>query len=116
MDIASTRLMGGLGNIMFQIASTYSVSLRDNKEMICDTRDMMIPHKPYTFYVDNIFRKIKFSDNLVNQKHIGECGFHYCQIPKLDGNVKLIGHFQSEKYFIDHRNELLELFKKCSQI
>ena len=111
MDIASTRLMGGLGNIMFQIASTYSVSIRDNKEMICDTRDMMIPHKPYTFYVDNIFRKVKFSDNLVNQKHIGECGFHYCQIPKLDGNVKLIGHFQSEKYFIDHRNELLELFE-----
>ena len=45
MSIASTRLMGGLGNLMFQIAATYSVSLRDNKEMICDTRDMMIPHK-----------------------------------------------------------------------
>jgi hypothetical protein len=111
MDIASTRLMGGLGNMMFQIASTYSVSLRDNKEMICDNRDMMIPHKPYTFYIDNIFRKVKFSDSLVDQKHIGECGFHYCQIPKLDGNIKLIGHFQSEKYFMDYRNELLELFE-----
>ena len=96
MGIVSTRLMGGLGNIMFQIASTYSVSLRDNKEMICDTKDMIMPHKPHTFYIDNILRKVKFSNNLVNQKHIGECGFHYCQIPKLDGNVKLIGHFHFE--------------------
>ena len=72
MEIVSTRLMGGLGNIMFQVATAYSVSLRDGKEMICDTRDMMIPHKPYTAYVDNIFRKVKFSDTLINQKHIGE--------------------------------------------
>ena len=111
MEVVSCRLMGGLGNIMFQIASAYSVSIRDNKEMICDTRDMMIPHKPYTFYTDNIFRKVNFSNSLSNLKHIGECGFHYCQIPNIDGNVKLVGHFQSEKYFIDHRNELLELFE-----
>ena len=116
MGIVSTKLMGGLGNIMFQIAAAYSVALRDNKEMICDTTDMMIPHKPYTFYLDNIFRKVKFSDTLTNQKHVGECGFHYCQIPSLDGNVKLIGHFQSEKYFIDHRNELLELFEIDNEI
>jgi hypothetical protein len=111
MDIVSTRLMGGLGNIMFQIASAYSVSLRDNKEMICDTRDMVIPHKPYTFYAENILRKVKFSDSIMNQIHINEVGFHYVQIPKLKGNVKLIGHFQSEKYFIDHKNEILDLFE-----
>ena len=111
MDIVSTKLMGGLGNVMFQIAAAYSVALRDNKEMICDTRDMMIPHKPYTFYVDNIFRKVKFSDTLTNQKHIGEGGFQYFPIPNLDGNVKLFGHFQSEKYFIDYKNELLDLFE-----
>lgn len=111
MDIVSTRLMGGLGNIMFQIASAYSLSLRDNKEMICDTRDMMIPHNPYTFYTDNIFRKVKFSNNLTNQNYIGEGGFHYVPIPKLNGNVKLIGHFQSEKYFINHKNQVLDLFE-----
>jgi hypothetical protein len=111
MDIVSTRLMGGLGNIMFQIAAAYSVSLRDKKEMVCDTRDMMIPHKPYTFYTNNIFKKVKFSNDIPNQKYVGESGFQYFPIPKLDGNVKLIGHFQSEKYFIEHRNELLELFE-----
>ena len=111
MEIVSTKLMGGLGNRLFQIAAAYSVSLRDKKEMICDITDTQSPHKPYTIYIDNIFRNIKFLDNFVNLKHIGEGGFHYTLIPNLDGNVKLIGHFQSEKYFINHRTELLELFE-----
>ncbi len=103
--------MGGLGNIMFQVATTYSISLRDNKEMICDTKDMMVPHKPYTFYIDNILRKVKFSDKLINHTHIGEGGFNYSPIPKLDGDIKLIGYFQSEKYFITYKNEILDLFE-----
>jgi len=111
MEIVSTKLMGGLGNMLFQIATAYSVSLRDSKEMICDITDIQSPHKPHTIYTDNIFRNVKFLDNLVNLKHIGEGGFHYTPIPKIEGNIKLIGHFQSEKYFINYRNKLLELFE-----
>ena len=111
MSFVSTRLMGGLGNMMFQIATSYSISLRDKKEMMCDIRDMQIPHKPYTFYTNNIFRNIKFSNDLINLSHLGEGGFHYTPIPKIEGNVKLIGHFQSEKYFIEHKNEILKLFE-----
>jgi hypothetical protein len=111
MDVISSRLMGGLGNMLFQIAVAYSVSLRDNKKMICDTRDMVIPHKPYTFYTDNIFRKIKFTNEIPNQTYVGEHGFQYSPIPKINGNIKLIGYFQSEKYFIDYKNELLDLFE-----
>ena len=59
MDIVSTRLMGGLGNMMYQIATSHSIALRDNKEMICDITEMQIPHKPYTYYTNNIFRNIK---------------------------------------------------------
>jgi hypothetical protein len=42
---------------------------------------------------------------------MGEGGFHYTPIPKIEGNIKLIGHFQSEKYFINHKNEILKLFE-----
>ena len=111
MDIVSVKLMGGLGNLMFQIATTYSISKRDNKELICDITDMMTPHNQYTSYSDNIFRKIKFSDGLFFQKNIGEIGFQYCLIPKIDGNIKLVGYFQSEKYFINYKKELLKLFE-----
>lgn len=111
MEIVSTRLMGGLGNMMFQIAAAYSVAIRDGKKFICDITNMMVPHNPYSNYTSNIFRKIEFSSNLHNFQHIGEGGFHYTPISKLDGNVKLIGHFQSEKYFVDHKNEIMELFE-----
>ena len=111
MGIVSTRLMGGLGNMLFEIAASYSTALRDGKEMICDVTDIQMPHKPYTYYTNNILRKVKFSNELPNLGYIGENGFHYTPIPKIDGNVKLIGHFQSEKYFIEHRNEILELFE-----
>ena len=111
MDIVSTRLMGGLGNMMYQIATSHSIALRDNKEMICDITEMQIPHKPYTYYTNNIFRNIKFSNSLTNLKNMGEGGFHYTPIPKINGNIKLVGHFQSEKYFIEHRDKILELFE-----
>jgi hypothetical protein len=103
--------MGGLGNMMFQIATAHSVAIRDNKEMICDIRDMQIPHKPYTFYTNNILRNVKFSNDLINLNHMGEGGFHYTPIPKIDGNVKLVGHFQSEKYFTNYKTEILKLFE-----
>ena len=62
MEIVSTKLMGGLGNVLFQIATAYAVSLRDGKKFICDTREMVIPHKPFSAYVNNILRKIGFID------------------------------------------------------
>lgn len=111
MEIVSTKLMGGLGNVLFQIATAYAVSLRDSKKFVCDTREMVIPHKPFSAYVNNILRKIEFSDKLPQMQHHGERGFEFYPIPKVEGNVKLIGHFQSEKYFSDFRKEILELFE-----
>ena len=111
MSIASTTLMGGLGNMMFQISTAYSISLRDNKKMICDTRNMSVPHKPYSEYVENIFKKIEFSNSIENQTVFNESGFHYSEIPKIEGNIKLVGYFQSERYFSNHRNDILELFE-----
>jgi hypothetical protein len=111
MDTISTSLMGGLGNMMFQIASAYSVSLRDGKNMVCDTRNMSVPHKPYSEYTSNIFRKVKFVNYIENLTNFNESGFHYSDIPNINGNVKLTGYFQSEKYFINHRDEILELFQ-----
>lgn len=110
MSIASTKLMGGLGNYMFQISAAYSIAKRDGKELICDYSDHMVPHKPFSEYINNIFRKIKFSNGIENYTHIGESGFNYNEIPKIEGNFRLNGYFQSEKYFKEIRNEILELF------
>jgi hypothetical protein len=110
MSIASTKLMGGLGNYMFQISAAYSIAKRDGKELICDYSDHMVPHKPFSEYTNNLFRKIKFSNNVGKYTHVGESGFNYKILPKIEGSVRLNGYFQSEKYFKEIRNEILNLF------
>lgn len=111
MNIVSTKLMGGLGNYLFQIATAYSISLRDNKTLICDNNDVLKIHRPYTVYIDNIFRNVKFNTDLPEFKMCHEPNFHYTEIPQLDGDIKLSGYFQSEKYFSMYRDDILSLFK-----
>jgi len=111
MKIVSTNLIGGLGNMLFQIASAFSLSLRDNKKLICDTKNMLIPHKPYTVYIENIFRKVEFSDSVNYEITLQELGFNFSIIPKVDKNIKLLGYYQSEKYFINYKEEVLKLFE-----
>lgn len=110
MGVVSVRLMGGLGNMLFEISTAYAVSIRDNKEFICNTNDMLIPHKPYSEYINNIFRKITFSGVTV-EPFFGENGFHYTQIPNIINDGMLVGYFQSEKYFMDYRNSIIDLFE-----
>jgi hypothetical protein len=109
--VVSCRLMGGLGNYMFQISTAYSLSLRDGKEFICDYSDSTVPQKPYHTYTDNIFRKINFTDKLPSFVSFHEYGTEYNEIPKIDDNVKIFGYFGSEKYFKNYRNEILDLFE-----
>jgi len=111
MKIISTNLIGGLGNMLFQIATAFSVSLRDDKRLICDTKGMLTPHNPYTSYIKNIFRKIEFSDSVNYEITLQERGFNFSIVPKVDKNIKLLGYYQSEKYFFEHKREVLNLFE-----
>jgi hypothetical protein len=102
--------MGGLGNYLFQISTSYAYSLKYNNKFICDISDIISPHKPYQFYSKNILRKLKFAQLESNYISYGEPSFNYTEIPNLKSDIKLIGYFQSEKYFINYRKEILELF------
>lgn len=110
-QFVTTKLMGGLGNYLFQISAAYSTSIRDNKEFICDISDEIRVHTPYVSYKNNIFRKLKLSDQPLSCQIHREPFFHYSEIPKVIGSLKLDGYFQSEKYFEGVRNEIKNLFE-----
>jgi len=107
----SCRLMGGLCNAMFQISTAYSISLRDNKEFICNYSENPELQKLYNRYTDNIFRKIIFTDKSPSFVSFFENGTEYNEIPKIDDNLKIFGFFGSEKYFKYYRNEILDLYE-----
>jgi len=116
MGIISTKLMGGLGNYMFQISAAFAISLRDNKELICETYDTQVPQKPVQTYENNLFRKVKFTSEHIAHIPYGEPKFSFSEIPFIEGNMRLYGYFQSEKYFRNYRKEVLELFDLNQEI
>jgi hypothetical protein len=109
----SSHLQGGLGNYLFQISAAYGVSIRDNKELKIDISDIAIVHSPLELYSNNIFRNITFGE-IVNFESIHSSEhspISYLNIPVVNGNLKLDGYYQNEKYFKQYRNEILNLFK-----
>ena len=116
MSIVIVKLMGGLGKFLFQIAAEYSVSFRDSKTFLCEKLVSHGSHKPIDNYLNNIFKKINFGDINFNHANYKEPFFHYNEIPRSDDNLLINGYFQSEKYFMSHRNEILNLFEINDEI
>jgi hypothetical protein len=107
----SCNLQGGLGNQMFQIAATYALGLRNSDEVCFDFEKCYTPLQGFKSlkYQQNIFKNIKNSKNLKFENYYLEPKFSYSEIeyrPKL----LLNGYFQSEKYFKDFKEEILNLF------
>jgi hypothetical protein len=106
----SSKLMGGLGNYLFQISAAYALSIKYNKDLFFDIVDIHTGHNSYKTYINNFFKKIKFKELENDYWVYNEPLFEYKEIPYQGGNLKLIGYFQSDKYFKDYRKEILDIF------
>jgi hypothetical protein len=110
--MVTCKLQGGLGNQMFQIAATYALSLKHNGEYFVNLKDCYTPNQGTVSinYKNTIFSKVNDYENF-EQFHIyQEPNFSYGELP-WSKRLLLIGSFQSEKYFIDYREEILNLFQ-----
>ena len=108
----TTKLMGGLGNYLFQIATTVSLAEKYNDQPIFNFDSAKQVHRNINLYTNNILRKVKTGtfpfENIYNEPK-----FSYNEIP-YKNNMMLNGYFQSEKYF--DRELILDLFSmdNCS--
>lgn len=110
----STNHRGGIGNVMFKLAAVVSTAL-SNKVDYTFSKDFTRPgiDPDYDNYTLNLLRNFTFQNNLEgNWVTYTEPGFHYTPINYTPGtNLLLDGFFQSEKYFIDHKQHIIDLFK-----
>jgi len=104
----STNLAGGLGNYMFQISAAHSLALDNNDESIFNIETTKIAHKKIESYLSNIFRNVNFG-KIKFDFFYNEPNFTYEKIPYIE-NILLNGYYQSEKYFKNNRNKILDLF------
>jgi hypothetical protein len=104
----SISLQGGLGNYLFQIASSYCLADDNGDTFVVDNNDIYGQHGHINTYKTNILRHIKFVDGFTPLNRYSEPKFSHTEIPYQE-DLKLNGYYQSEKYF--NREKILELFK-----
>ena len=108
----SCFLNGGLGNMLFQIATTYAIAKDNNDDCIFDFEyHSNMPRqqsRPANIYKNNIFKRLKQGVS-ENKKSFQEKDFFYQNID-YQPNLYLKGYFQTEKYFKHRRKEILDLF------
>jgi hypothetical protein len=107
----SCFLKGGLGNFLFQIAAGQCVAWRDNKEFSCSTQLIHSGHSDISIYYNNIFKNVKFINDVINFSIHKEPFFHYIEIPAVEHNLILDGYFQSEKYFMNYVEQIHKFFE-----
>ena len=112
--MVTSNLIGRLGNYLFQIATTYSLALDNEDDVIYDAEKSVIVHNHVSTYMDNILTNIPFGD-VVSESEYQEPHFHYSPIPYTK-NLKLNGYYQSEDYFSHNRDKILELFSFKSDL
>jgi hypothetical protein len=104
----TAELMGQLGNQMFIIAATVSLALDHEATPIFPD---LVHNQQYNIPLNH--RRLFHSLPTQLPKSVSltyrEPHFAYKSIP-YQPNMKLLGYFQSEKYFSKHKQEILDLF------
>ena len=135
------RIAEGLGNQLFMYANAYALSRKINYNLLIDKhsgyiknnlRFYLLDHFNITaniapFYllhntfIKNSFRKINiFADKfrfkkkfIIEKKNKSKKTFFYDYLSNIETNKICFveGHFESEKYFLDYKNDLINQFK-----
>jgi hypothetical protein len=111
------QLIGGLGNQLFQIATTLALAWENQDLAFFDLNghhqlsqgNQAIDYKT-TIYRNLIDRQIPPCKYIFKEQ-----GFEYQPIA-YRSDMMLVGFFQSEKYFVKYRKELLDILTPNSQV
>lgn len=110
-NLISCNLMGGLGNQLFQAAHALAQGLKNNREVVFVPRSWTpMQGRQTEFYLNNIFRNLKFIDNIDNFEKIVEGPWEYSEVNPSENNTVFDGYFQSSKNFFGFDEKLIEIF------
>jgi len=126
-SIISCRLMGGLGNQLFQIFTTIAYAVKYKRKLILPYSEELNTGKTRPTYWDTFLSGlIQFTtyninsgystDTLYKLPTYNEPVFRYTEIPNFTNNeFSLYGYFQSYKYFEHTQADILSYIKLYTQ-
>lgn len=111
------KVMGGLGNQLFQIFNGINYAIENNQEFIITDKYYFENHFPpdtwRPTYWNNFLNNLQQYVNKDHQIHIDqiyfETQFNYVPLPSYQGNTELQGYFQSEKFFKKNYQQILNI-------
>jgi hypothetical protein len=119
MNYITTNHQGGLCNTLFKLSAAISTALDNNVDYVFSNEFVRVGYDPdYNEFKNNIYRNISFVDVLPDTyiNHY-EQNFSYNTIHYSKGtNLLLNGYYQSEKYFINNKDYIINLFKPTEEI
>lgn len=111
------NLKGGLGNMLFQIATAKSIAI--DKNVDCSYPNLFAQYE--LINIDNYYNPVikhgyEYHELFSNLNHVSPSvempiisfPFHYEKIETPQDNFYIDGFFQSEKYFLHNRDAILE--------
>jgi hypothetical protein len=122
-DTISCYLMGGLGNQLFQIFTTISYGIRNNRQIVFPYTDVLTVGITRPTYWESFLQSFKkfttynnnygLSNNDIITFHCYREPFHHHQsIPiTTDKKILLYGYFQSYKYFDNDKQKIFSLME-----
>ncbi len=111
----TAELMGELGNQMFQIAAALNISYETGAIAVFPD---LVENKLYNIPLNfkTIFQDLDTSKGRGGYVVYKEPTFHYTPIQTGRKNLRLFGYFNSEKYFVKHKDKILKAFEPSTQI
>ena len=101
MSYLIPQIAGRLGNQLFEIAHVYSLALKYSKEWYVHKQALIVNGDDYT---KSIFRNVPLIDQYVENGNVN------IEPPPDNKHTVYMGFYQSEKYFIEHKEQVLNLF------
>lgn len=108
------KLQGGIGNVLFQVATTYALAKQHGVDFYFDfdaKPSSTTQHfKSFKVYRTNLLKALPHKKRYAHRNRYKEPFFHYKKIPFQDDLI-LQGLFQSYKYFNDQRDAIIKLLR-----
>ena len=110
MNNCYINVCGGLGNVLFQVATAYAYSKKYDKNLFINPDNWNACQGNHVLtYRNTIFKNFQYGSPNGVVNFIQEKEFNHSVLEYAEGDVCLNGYFQSEKYFQDVSEEFIKL-------